>query len=259
MTVNAGKTSVTEQNLAMGYYYITMAGEEGTIYNPMLVMVPTSDTSLTPPYKNTIVDAKANKPVPDKQIKEGTSWGDKSDADIGDVIEFKITVDVAKYADNVADSDITFKLTDTMSKGLSWIPNQTCTVTDNEDAEIVGALKTPVVSEEGESTKVVFDFDYSKIKEKTSITLSYKAVLNEDAVVGTIGNENTVILTYTTDPYTKTTKDSASDKTHVYTYGLDVTKAELGNADVLLEGAVFKLSKGGALYYFIKGLSLIHI
>lgn len=251
LTVNAGETSVTEQNLDMGYYYITMAGESGTIYNPMLVMVPTSDTSLTPPYKDTVVNAKANKPVPDKQIKEGTLWGDKADADIGDVIEFKITVDVAKYADNVADSDIVFRLTDTMSKGLSWIPNQTCTVTDNANAEIVGALKTPTVSAEGESTKVVFDFDYSKIKEKTSITLSYKAVLNEDAVVGTIGNDNTVILTYTTDPYTKATGDSAPDKTHVYTYGLDVTKAELGNADVVLAGAVFELKKGEDSYYFV--------
>lgn len=251
LTVNAEETSVTEQNLDMGYYYITMAGEQGTIYNPMLVMVPAKSEDQDNPYKDAVVNAKANKPVPDKQIKEGASWGDKADADVGDVIEFKITVDVAKYADNVADADVVFKLTDTMSKGLSWIPNQTCTVTDNTGAEVAGALKTPVVSAEGESTKVVFDFDYSKIKEKTSITLSYKAVLNEEAVVGTAGNDNTVVLTYTTDPYAKDTGDSDPDKTYVYTYGLDVTKAELGNADILLAGAVFELTKGGNSYYFV--------
>lgn len=250
-TIAASQESFTLTGIDMGYYYITMAGADGTIYNPMLVMVPEQDGA---GYKDTVVTAKTHRPTIDKEIKEGTSWGSKADADVGDIVDFRVTVDVPVYADNVDPADVVFRLTDKMSTGLTWVEEQAASVTDGEGSPVTGALKAggPSSSKGVDGTTVTFDFDYEKIKDESSIIVSYKAVVNKDAVTGVPGNNNSVDLTYTDDPKTGGTFTTTPDNTTLYTYGLNVTKAGLGNADIVLAGAEFTLTKGGSKYYFVK-------
>ncbi len=255
ISLSGSESSAKAEDIEMGYYYILMEGAEGTVYNPLLTMVPTLSDEEPPAYSDTVVSAKSHAPVPVKQVKEGDAWGDKANADIGDVVEYKVTVDVPKYAENVADSDVVFKLTDTMSAGLTWIEGQTVSVTNAGGQEITGALKagSPSAAAAGTDTVVSFDFDYAKIKNETTITVAYKAVLNDEAAVGAGGNANGVTLTYTNDPQVDidSTYTTPEDETFVYTYGLEVLKAELGHRDIVLAGAHFTLSKDKADYYFI--------
>lgn len=251
-TLTGAEDSKVINNTA-GYYYITMKGDEGTIYNPILVLVPRFND---PTYESVTVEAKSNKPGIIKQVKENTSYGKKANADIGDIVEFKVEIDVPKYADHVDANTITLKITDTMSKGLTWLEDQTVTVTDGS-SPISGALKpgSPKVVKNLSNTTITFDIDYSKVKDKTKVVLEYKALLNENAIIGTADNKNGVKLTYTTKPFEtiNNTSTTAEENTFVYTYGLDIKKAELGNPDIVLPGAEFELSKdGNGKYYFIE-------
>ena len=251
-TVSAtGSEAAKVINDAAGYYYITMSGDDGTVYNPILVLVPETENDT---YKNVTVNAKSNKPGITKTVKENMSYGKKSNADIGDVVDFKVEIDVPKYASHVEDNTVKLQVTDKMSKGLTWLDNQAVTVTDGV-TPIAGALKTgsPVVVRGLSDTTITFDIDYSKVKGKNKVVLEYKALLNENAVIGTADNNNAAKLTYTTNPFTTTEFTTAEDKTFVYSYGLDLTKAELGHKDIVLKGAEFELSKdGNGKYYFIE-------
>ena len=84
--------------------------------------------------------------------------------------------------------------------------------------------------------------------------MTYSGVLNEAAQNK---NFNKAYLTYTNkitvdsdgEPvYTE--KDSPEDTVWVYTYGLDLTKYELGSPDIKLAGAEFSLQKGSTDVYF---------
>ena len=101
------------------------------------------------------------------------------------------------------------------------------------------------------------DFDYTKIKEYKSIRITYDAELNEDAVIGGAGNPNEAKLAYSHDTSKVDdsgkypSKEPPGDKTVVYTFGLDITKYELGDPNVKLPGAEFSMkTAGGQQVYF---------
>ena len=108
-------------------------------------------------------------------------------------------------------------------------------------------------------TTVVMDFDYAKIKGYQSLKITYTALLNEAAVIGTPGNPNEADLTYSHDTSKIVdgkyeTKTLPKDETVVYTYGLDITKYELGDPSMTLAGAEFSLktAAGKTVYFKVK-------
>ncbi len=246
-----GKTSSQKFEDIMGYYYITMAGDQGTIYNPMFVTVPdNTGTQAEPVYQNAEVTAKKNKPAVDKKVKEGNDYGEAADAGIGEIVEYKVTADVPKYAENVPDNDVVFKMIDTLSQGITWVPDQQVTVETTDGTAIPGAVKS--VTPSSADKVITIEFDYSKVKSNTQIVVKYEVIVNSNAVISGTGNDNTVKLEYTTDHKTDTTGESEPDNAKVFSYGLKVIKAELGNSSIVLAGAEFTLKKGNADFYFTK-------
>ena len=102
---------------------------------------------------------------------------------------------------------------------------------------------------------------YDDVTQNTIVTVNYSAVLNDTAVIGLNGQENSVKLIYSNNPnvtYTPDTEDNTDqgathksgntdntpeDKVVVFTYEIDINKID-GDTDKPLEGAKFKLSKG---------------
>ena len=185
----------------------------------------------------------------DKKIEsvESTSVGDvKANANIGDVITYKVT-----YSVPVPENGLTeLKIVDTMDKGLTFTNNASnITVKDDKDGtdiekELVYNTDY-TVSLDATNTVVTVDFNkyLSSLKKNSTekFTITYKVILNENAVLGQKGNKNKVHLEYKNDGEDKTNKTPDKDTT-VFTYGIDLTKK--GENGVALSGVEFKLTEG---------------
>lgn len=271
-TVEAGQNSLTITGADLGFYYIAMTAAEGdfTIYNPMLVLVPqVSETpgeeKVTYTYDVTAA-AKSSSPGIEKKILEGTQPVDTTSTSIGDIIKYQLTTLVPEYKADIEYDKVVFKITDTMSKGLTYKDDFAVygigevggagTQIENPLTEGVATPTVTVNDETGETT-IVMDFDYAKIKEFKSIRITYNAELNESAVIGVEGNPNEAKLAYSHDTSKVDgsgkypSKEPPGDKTVVYTFGLDITKYELGDTTVKLSGAEFSMkTAGGQQVYF---------
>lgn len=253
-SVAAEASSVTLNGLAYGFYYVGIESteNEGTIYNPMLLLVPDIQEG---GQENPAVsaNAKSSKPTLDKKIKKGEILVDEATMSIGQIVNYEISVLVPKYTAKVQDEDVVFILEDTMSKGLTYrydvavkAPDGTVLADD--------VFKSKQVVKNENSTVLTFTFDYAKIKQYADVelTVAYSAILNENAVIGAPGNDNSVTLEYTNDPKAGTTHKTTPEETTVYTFGLDITKYELGDRTRTLVNAEFTLETkdGGKTVYF---------
>ena len=261
-TAAADGTSVRIADVDYGFYYIAMQAQANdfTIYNPMLVLVPQVNEDGTRTY-GVEAAAKSSSTGIEKKIEKGGALVDSAAASIGDTISYCLTTPVPEYKADIDDRMVVFKITDTMSAGLTYTDGVTvygvkdASETLIADAANVTDTKDP---ETGKKT-VVMDFDYEKIKGYQSLKITYTALLNEAAVIGAPGNPNAADLTYSHDT-SKTvdgkyeTKTLPKDETVVYTYGLDITKYELGDPSMTLAGAAFSLktADGKPVYFKVK-------
>ena len=211
-TQTAGNTSVTFDNLGLGYYLVNSS--VGTL------------CELNTVYQNLTIVDKNEKPDVDKNIVEGTGKDTRNDVQIGDTVNYEVIVHAKKGAKN-------YVLHDTMSKGLTF--NETSVAIKGLNAGTDYTLVTDGLSD-GCTFEIQFSDNYLKsLTGNTDITVTYTATLNEDAVVKTAANTNKIVLKYGNN------QSTVEKETETYTYQLTVVKT---NADETkrLEGAIFKLS-----------------
>ena len=261
-TVEAGETSITLSGMPYGMYYIAIeSGVASAIYNPMLILIPQANTIGSPTYDVTVT-AKSSEPTLEKKIvKNGGTLVDETSATVGDYVDYQIKVKLPYYTSEIDPAKFTFKVVDEMSKGLTYDELTSISV----DSTAITGITPNVVPDSYGTTTVTYDFPYDTLKDYLKydaenpehyLYIKYKAVLNENAVIGAPGNPNEALLTYTNDPSTVTdegkypTNDTPKDEAKVYTFGLDITKYELGDMSVKLAGAEFSLTKEGQAVYF---------
>lgn len=207
-------------------------------------------------------------PINPEKIISQSEHGDKNDAvAIGDLVAYEVTANLPYYGEALPTSwtaattvypteekfndtvaAMKYKFVDTMSKGLTFYnntedktdhDNMTITVdrgagnggllTLEEGADKDYTLTTATDPQTGETT-ITVDFNWAKINQYQgkTITFSYNATLNENAVVGVDGdnkNKNTVLVKYVQDPQVSTdVVSSNTSETEVYTYGFELTK-----------------------------------
>ena len=211
-TQTAGNTSVTFDNLDLGYYLVNSS--VGTL------------CELNTVYQNLTIVDKNEKPDVDKNIVEGTSKVTSNDVQIGDTVNYEVIVHAKKGAKN-------YVLHDTMSKGLTF--NKTSVAIEGLTASTDYTLVTDGLSD-GCTFEIQFTDSYLKrLTSDTDIKVTYTATLNENAVVKTGANTNKVMLKYGNN------QSTVEKETETYTYQLTVVKT---NADETkkLKGAIFKLS-----------------
>lgn len=212
------------ENIALGYYLVYPQGATDIAENY------SSICSLTSTSPDVEVVQKADYPDVDKVA-------DKENVEIGEVVTFTVT---GKVPDTTGYETYTYKLTDTMSKGLTF---------DQDTANMSVKLGSTdiTVPEDGKVTLTyanngfVMNFDMTKYQDYKgqTITVTYQAIVNDDAVCKI--TENKVILEYSNNPDGGTTTTPPIEK-QVYSSKIVVDKFD-GETNEKLSGAKFVLVK----------------
>lgn len=243
----------TGQNDALSKFILKVAGD-----TPITIIPKKSYPTVIKKVKenesgNTISD------FTDPTTLEGAvdvddNWNDVGDYAIGEPIDFML---YGSLPSTLADYTNGYKYVfhDTIAPSLTLIDgddtdtNVDVTVTINDNT--VDPSKYTVAS-----TSDGFTVTFNDIKSAAEgvtadsiVKVAYQAKLNENAVIGQLGQTNEVYLEYSNNPEwsgeasNNTTDKTAVDKVVVFTYELDVTKID-GATKVKLENAVFNLYRG---------------
>ena len=188
----------------------------------------------TNPYAS--INAKNGAPSIDKQVLEDSTnqWGNENTADIGQIVDFRVTINVHQGAQN-------YVLHDTMSQGLTFkgvtgivhiIPG----TTENKETPVPAEYYTVVTEglEDGCTFEVRFTKEFcDHLETNDKVVVSYQAMINRNAIIAEDGNFNKAKLEYGDTFYT--TEDSTFSKT----YGIEIVKTDSQNN--LIDGAEFKI------------------
>lgn len=193
---------------------------------------------LTTTNPNASINAKNGVPTIDKQVKEDSTsqWGDVNSADIGQVVEFRVTINVHAGAEN-------YVLHDTLGDGFTFQEvTQVEHVIPGKETHVAGADRYSVETEDiaaGCTFDVVFSQDFcDDMQTNDKIVVTYKARLNRHAIIAGSGNTNTAWLTFGEGHST------AMDSTTTYTYSIDIVKTDSQNT--LINGAKFRIYDASA-------------
>lgn len=240
--------SVTFDQLVPGYYLVQP--DKGSTSatrktDAMLVNVP-SDKAAT-------LQLKSEYPSVEKKVDTDKT---ESNAQIGQSVNFTLT---SKVPDMSEFDTYYFAFKDTMSKGLTFnadsvqvtIGEQTLTKgTDFTVTNTAGADGATEITIELLDMKVNRANDAGK-----TITVTYSATLNKDAIVGQEGNTNSAKVEYQNGPDVNNHGTSNPSITTTRTYPVKVQKHAFkdNNADSFLAGAKFALSTSATVPTFTKG------
>ena len=210
------------------------------------------------------------------EVDEGTDGingnKDKAEATIGDIITYEVPVTAVVPADGLNE----VRIVDTMSKGLTLVKADGSEITPAlgvDDVSIKDVVKVYSVGAGNVRTELTETTDYTvkakkdSANKETTLTVGftgqkindlnsgedkspkfvfvYKAKLNEEAIIGKIGNGNTVKFVY--EYGDDKTVESEPKKATVYTWGIEITK--IGEEDTpgetnYLADVEFNLYKG---------------
>ena len=184
------------------------------------------------------IEEKNDIPTIDKVVNDTSVY----DAFVGEPVEYTITINAKAGATN-------YVVTDNLSKGLTYNANS-FEFTSTVDGITVEA-GTPVVDENG--TEIIFTVENEEILDEegnaATITITYTATVNDDAVIDGDGNDNNASMTYGE----KNDVVSIPEPPTVYTWSFDISKYYVNaeGANTLLGGATFNLANaGGDTLYF---------
>jgi len=239
-----GSSSITVDET--GYYLVKDSADltgDNVSYTSYIVEVIGNSTN---------IEVKTGLPTLVKKVKDvndstgaETAYQDSADYDIGDKVPFQLTATVPpdyKYYEKYQ-----FIIHDTLEQGLTF---DSSSVVITDDSTPVDSSTYSVVTSTTDGS-CSFEIKFSDLKAVNSIqagdtiTIEYKATLNENAVIGSTGNANTAKLEYSNDPNDETgakTGTTPADTVRVFTYEVDITKVK-DNTTEELTGAKFTLQK----------------
>ena len=198
------------------------------------------------------ITEKTSIPTVDKEVKEGDTWGNVSDSQIGEEIEYRLTGSVADNIDTF--TTYTYEFHDHLSVGLEAIQSSVAVTIDGQSVQPANNYSVQLTDTLNASNKVTghdltISFTDLKAAAKASnviltknsrVVVTYKAKLTSDAEYTATGNTNEVKLVYSNDPMSNGIGTSTSKKVTDYIFGLDITKVEEGNQNKKL-AAGFKV------------------
>ncbi len=247
----ASGTSVAEgknykiNNLTPGYYLVkdrdgSVSGQDS--YTKFILEVVGNDVSAK--VKSSVPTSE--KKVMDANDTEGTKteWQDSADYDIGDAVPFQLTGTVAQdYNDYKGAYQLVFH--DTLSNGLTFNASSV-KVYVNDSMDPVDADKYTITNPttDGHSFDVTIHEVKSLGTDVSKVRVEYTAELNENAVIGSLGNPNKMYMEFSNNPNNEQGGDKGQtpeDKVTVFTYKVVINKID--SRRVPLAGAAFKLEK----------------
>lgn len=216
----AASSIVKFDDLALGYYLVQ--SDLGAL------------CSLDTTMPNVTIKEKNSESTVDKQVQEDSTgdYGDHNDADIGQTVNFRTTI-------NVVDGDPkNYVLHDTMSAGLTFDPASVA-VTIGQQKLAKNTDYTLVTSNLTDGCTFEVKFKDGVLKPNDVVEVAYSAEVNEYAVIGGTGNDNKTHLTYSDTP-----KSTGERLTKTYVWQFDVFKYAMRDGqEIPLAGAQFVLYK----------------
>lgn len=263
--VAAGAFSTTLSG-PQGYYLIvqtTAANDAGKTMSAVIVNTAGQAGVTVSPKKDTVTVSKKVQENMDGVNNPASedNWGTAADYNIGDYVKFQLTGSLpTDYADYTS-YEYTFH--DTADQGLTFVndtthPVKVYAVNDNNKVKLKQDTLTgyQVLTSDinGETFNVKFadlkkaqaekTGDTVNITSSTQIVVEYYAQLNENAVLGSNGNQNKVYLQFSNNKYGEGTGKTEEHKVTVFTFKLEVTKYGKTDSDKeALNGAGFTLYK----------------
>lgn len=211
-TVEGSGGSASFTDLPTGYYFVTSTA------GSLCALHEDSDIA-TVVEKNTV-------PTVDKKEKiSGNDYLDGPvDANIGDTVQYEIVITDGTGTNNA------ITLTDTMSAGLDYTAGS-IKINGTEVADDA-ITENWTVTVSGRVITIVFKAAYvASVAENETITVTYDATINKDAVVDSAdGNSNTAKIEYS--------EQEDEDIVYVETYDFKLFKTD---GTQFLDGAGFKL------------------
>ena len=247
----ASGTSVAEgknykiNNLTPGYYLVkdrdgSVSGQDS--YTKFILEVVGNDVSAK--VKSSVPTSE--KKVMDANDTEGTKteWQDSADYDIGDAVPFQLTGTVAQdYNDYNGAYQLVFH--DTLSNGLTFNASYVKVYVNDSDTQVATNQYTiayPATDNHSFDVTILdvksFETDVSKER------VEYTATLNENAIIGSLGNPNKMYMEFSNNPNNEQGGDKGQtpeDKVIVFTYKIVINKID--SRRIPLAGAAFKLEK----------------
>ncbi len=199
---------------------------------------------LTTTNPDASVNTKNGIPTIDKQVQEDSTdqWADSNSADIGQVVRFRVTINVHAGAEN-------YILHDVMSNGLTFdkvekiehvVPGSSTNtvITANSDYTVWTAPGITADTADDTTDGCTLEVRFSKafcdtLETNDKLIVYYQAMLNRNAVIAGEGNPNNAWLEYGEE------HETTEDTTKTYTFGFDIVKTD--NSNKLLDGAEFKI------------------
>lgn len=216
----AAPGTVKFDDLALGYYLVK--SDLGAL------------CSLDTTMPNVTIKEKNSESTVEKQVQEDSTgdYGDHNDADIGQTVNFRTTI-------NVVDGDPkNYVLHDTMSAGLTFDPASVA-VTIGQQKLAKDTDYTLVTSNLTDGCTFEVKFKDGVLKPNDVVEVAYSAEVNEYAVIGGTGNDNKTHLTYSDTP-----KSTGERLTKTYVWQFDVFKYAMRDGqEIPLAGAQFVLYK----------------
>lgn len=263
--VAAGAFSTTLSG-PQGYYLIvqtTAANDAGKTMSAVIVNTAGQAGVTVSPKKDTVTVSKKVQENMDGVNNPASedNWGTAADYNIDDYVKFQLTGSLpTDYADYTS-YEYTFH--DTADQGLTFVndtthPVKVYAVNGNNKVELKQDTLTgyQVLTSDinGETFNVKFadlkkaqaekTGDTVNITSSTQIVVEYYAQLNENAVLGSNGNQNKVYLQFSNNKYGEGTGKTEEHKVTVFTFKLEVTKYGKTDSDKeALNGAGFTLYK----------------
>lgn len=203
--------------------------------------------------KDVTVDPKAATPTLTKTVSNTVdgNYGEAISTAIGRTFYFELNGSLPSMISSYGTYTMTF--VDTLPAGMVYENNVQVLVTNDNNATTytVPTDKYTVNydSASGKLTVSVTDA-VSTINALTgnvplvddNIVVKFAASLNEDAVIGKAGNENTAVLQFSNDPNNASSYGTTSEQSaEVYTYAMQLVKVDGNNAATKLPNAKFIL------------------
>lgn len=212
LTKAEGASSASVSGLPLGYYFV--ASTSGALCN-----LTTTNPTVTIHDKNDMPFSKTD---------------DKVSAEVGETVNYTIT---GKVPDYTGFTTYTYKVTDTMSEGLTFkkdvkvtvggtVVTSSCTITEN-----VG----------DNANKFTVSIPVMGYTIGAEIKVTYSALVNENAVAKI--SKNSATLTYSNNPSEDTETTTTPVEETVYSSKIVIDKYETGKEATKLPGADFVLYK----------------
>ena len=192
----AASSTVIFDNLPLGWYLVV-----SDLTNDAICSIDTTAKQVTIKEKNGV-------PTVTKEVEYASgSWGEGNDGNVGDTVNFHTTI-------YVTDGNPTnYVLHDKMSTGLNFKENSIA-------VKVNDTLITNYTVKYTNTDKCTFEISFPNgtLQTNDKVVVTYSAIINSDAVVGTDGNDNETWLKYGNNG------ETTHSNTKTYTWKFDILK-----------------------------------